>query len=447
MSSVAVLMPIDSFERELTCRAVTACNLACSGFQAVIGAKDILHEIAAISRNVVWLGKELFAAKPFSIKNKVARQLSENGSLIFYLQEEGAMFQSASWESQVLEKHAIDKLKNEKIEQLCVWGRKQRLTISSYAPRLRDRIIVTGTPRLDLCGRRYDWLERELVDQYEAAFGDYILVCTRFGSVANESSLHAFFQNKFDPSVLPSFRTPEENTNVWFTKWRRDIHDFAEFIILIKDLAATHQKTAIVLRPHPSESLTFYKTAFSSFENVIVRRDGNVLPWIRGAKLVLHSNCTTGVEAALCGKPVVNFLPGRRKERSGLDVAVACEAGLACRSIPAALEAIDTMLHGQPHHQRWSDDARDTLSNLEGDAIPKIIKGLHDRVSDLSISASTLRLPSRDMRQRLKGIVRGQDSSPSELESVDRVVAAYRQFNAGTCKVTRQGPGFAIVEA
>lgn len=446
VTSIAVLMPINSFERELACRTVTACNLASSGFQAVIGAKDILYEIAAVSRNVVWLGKEVFAAKPFSIKNKVARQLSENGSLIFYLQEEGAMFQIVSWDSQVLEKHSIDKLKNEKIEQLCVWGRKQYLTISRHAPSLKNRIIVTGTPRLDLCGTRYEWLERELVDSYKAALGDYILVCTRFGSVANKSSLHAFFQNKLDPNVVPSFRTREENTDLWFTKWRRDIHDFAEFIILIKELAATHQKTAIILRPHPSESLAFYRTAFSRFENVIVRRDGNVLPWIRAAKVVVHSNCTTGVEAALCGKSVVNFLPGRRKERSGLDVAVACEAGLACRSIPAALEAIDTMLRGKPHHQRWSEDARNTLSNLEGDAIPKIIKGLRDVVSGSKISASTLRLPSQGIRQQLKGIVRGQGHSLDELEGVSCIVSAYQRFNGGTCKVTRQGPGFAIIE-
>jgi surface carbohydrate biosynthesis protein len=356
------------------------------------------------------------------------------------------MFQRASWDSQVLEKHSIDKLKNEKIEQLCVWGRKQRLTISTYAPSLKSRIIVTGTPRLDLCGPRYAWLGSELVGSYKADFGDYILACTRFGSVANESSLHAFFQNKLDPNVTPSFRTPEENTDVWFTKWRRDIHDFAEFVVLIKDLAATHRKTAIILRPHPSESLTFYRTAFSRFENVIVRRDGNVLPWIRGAKVVVHSNCTTGVEAALSGKPVVNFLPGRHKERFGLDVAVACEAGLACRSIPVALEAIDTMLRGKPHHQRWSEDARDTLSNLEKEAIPKIIKGLRDVVSGLKISGSTLKLPSQGMRQRLKGIIGDQGSSLGELESVNRIVSAYQRFNGGTCRVTRQGPGFAIIE-
>jgi surface carbohydrate biosynthesis protein len=453
VTSVAVLMPIDSFERELACRSVTACNLASSGFKAVIGAKNNLYEIAAASRNVVWLGKEVFAAKPSSVKNTVVRRLLGNGSIIFYLQEEGGMFQMASWDSQVLEKHSIDQLTNGKVERLCVWGRKQYLTISRYAPGLTNSILVTGTPRLDLCGPRYEWLESELVDNYKAAFGDYILVCTRFGSVANESSLHSFFENKLDPNVIPSFRTPEENSDIWFTKWRRDIHDFAEFIILIKDIAATYQKTVIILRPHPSESLAFYRTTFSRFENVIVRRDANVLPWIRAAKVVVHSNCTTGVEAVLCGRPVVNFLPGHRKDRSGLDVAIACEAGLACRSIPTALEAIDTILRGKHHHQQhWSQEARDSLSNLEGDAIPKIVQGLLDVVSKSKISASTLRLPSRGMRHRLTGILRSHrplpigNNSLSELESVSLIVSAYQRFNGGTCQVTRQGPGFAIIE-
>src|SRR6476660_413542 len=138
VTSVAVLMPIDSLERELACRSVTACNLASRGFKAVIGAKDNLYEIAAASRNVVWLGKEVFAAKPSSVKNTVVRRLLGNGSIIFYLQEEGGMFQKASWDSQVLEKHSIEQLTNGKVERLCVWGRKQYLTISRYAPGLTN---------------------------------------------------------------------------------------------------------------------------------------------------------------------------------------------------------------------------------------------------------------------------------------------------------------------
>ena len=73
--------------------------------------------------------------------------------------------------------------------------------------------------------------------------------------------------------------------------------------------------------------MSFYEHAFASFKNVVVTRDESVLPWIRAAELVVHSNCTTGIEAVLAGRPVLNLLP-ECEGRTELDVEVAREAGL-----------------------------------------------------------------------------------------------------------------------
>ena len=96
---------------------------------------------------------------------------------------------------------------------------------------------------------------------------------------------------------------------MFFSQWQQAVHDFADLVMFVKELALSHPERTVILRPHPSESMVFYQQAFYQFKNVEVRRDQSVLDWIREADLVVHSNCTTGIEAVLAGRPVLNLLP------------------------------------------------------------------------------------------------------------------------------------------
>ena len=44
-------------------------------------------------------------------------------------------------------------------------------------------------------------------------------------------------------------------------------------------------------------------------ENLIIEAEGPVHPWILASKLVIHQNCTTGMEAFAAGKNVINYVP------------------------------------------------------------------------------------------------------------------------------------------
>ncbi len=201
-------------------------------------------------------------------------------------------------------------MKTKTINRLCAWGKTQAEVMSDHSPELADRIRVTGSVQFDICSPRFEWITRPVVKEIERRAGPYILVCTRFGSLAHAYGIHHFFRQKFDPELSISSIDKKKLEDMWFTKWRQDAHDFAEFVFLIKELARAYSKYKIILRPHPSETEMFYQKAFSQINNIEVTREGNVLNWIRGADLVVHSNCTTGIEAVLAGRPVLNFLPG-----------------------------------------------------------------------------------------------------------------------------------------
>ena len=64
----------------------------------------------------------------------------------------------------------------------------------------------------------------------------------------------------------------------------------------------------VVIRPHPNENP---QTWIDAFPNVEVAHRTPAIPWMRSARLVIHANSTTGIEAAALGAKVLNLNPLR----------------------------------------------------------------------------------------------------------------------------------------
>ena len=62
----------------------------------------------------------------------------------------------------------------------------------------------------------------------------------------------------------------------------------------------------VVIRPHPSENAQTWRDAFP---NVEVVEGSSPLPWIKSAKVMIHSNSTTGLEAIALRTPALNLDP------------------------------------------------------------------------------------------------------------------------------------------
>src|SRR5262249_19208535 len=150
---------------------------------------------------------------------------------------------------------------------------------------------------------------------------------------------------------------------------QRDAHDLADFVVLVRELARAYPEYGIILRPHPSEDIAFYEHAFAPYRAVTVTKEGSVLDWIRSAELVIHTNCTTGVEAVLADRRVLNMQP-EAVPRGDLDKEVAKEAGVPANSIRDAVEKAGALLLAPPVDQVWSAEAQAILANLKSDAMP-----------------------------------------------------------------------------
>jgi hypothetical protein len=230
------------------------------------------------------------------------------------------------------------------------------------------------------------------------------------------------------------------------------VHDFADFVVLTKELAVNFPHRTVLLRPHPSENLTFYQQAFASFKNVVVNRDDNVLPWIRAADLVVHSNCTTGIEAVLAGRPVVNLLPDC-EGRTELDVEVAREAGQVVGSVGEAVAKAGDFLSGEPPAYQWSPHAKTILNNLTLEAVPMVAAETLRVLQEQGITSSRLSLPTetrlRDAVRRLvkrPGTYASSKRGPMSREHVESIVDGYRKRHGGGGRIQHMTEKYVVLD-
>jgi hypothetical protein len=142
-------------------------------------------------------------------------------------------------------------------------------------------------------------------------YGDYLLVNTNFNHV------NAYFpaQNLFKPVKHPGEAPQFGKAGVGMTRqFAEALHNqkqavFEAFQTLIPELSRAFPRLSIIVRPHPTEGQDVYRRLASGNGRVHVTNEGNVVPWLRGAKALIHNGCTTGVEAFVMRIPAFSFRP------------------------------------------------------------------------------------------------------------------------------------------
>ncbi len=452
-SKPTVVLPIETVARELDSKFVTAAALAGRGLRAVVAHKETAWRIGDESRRIVWVGKNLFSDHS---ANHFADRLIGRGSAILFIQDEGGIFQVDTWIHNVLQKQHVDLVRSRNIDRVLMWGGRQKEVFDSYAPDSASSVVVTGSPRFDLCLPQFSWMTRESTDMIKARYGSYILACTRFTAIAHSQGMHDPFRRKLNPRIWPDDYDAHKLGNLWFSKWRRDVHDFADFVFLVKSIAGKYPERRIVLRPHPSESIEFYEVAFSTVANVTVVREGDILSWLRGADLIVHSDCTTGIEGVIAGRPVLNYLPADAP-RGETDIEVAREAGIVVASLHDAMEATESLLSSKPVAHVWSAHATSILNNLKWESIPLVVEEVLEVVKQRKIESTELVLPAkRPIKKFMKNMTGrtrlypdayiASKRPPLKREHLERLLDGCKKHGIGAGRIVDFEPQYAVID-
>lgn len=188
-------------------------------------------------------------------------------------------------------------------------GPFQHRAIQVRFPAARERIVMTGNPRADLLRDPKFRPHDPWVDQYRADSGPFTLINTNFTTINPKlGDTYSYYQTCLRVGVLDDpGMSPYQRFMTW-CEWERK--NLRAMTALIHRLITGGDDRRVVIRPHPSENAEIWIDRLGKLPGVDVRLEGDHLAWIDRADVLVHSGCSTGLEAYLLGRPAISLTPG-----------------------------------------------------------------------------------------------------------------------------------------
>jgi len=311
MGKGIVLQSVDSVRRDLEWRIYMAYKLSQRGYGSVIGPKEEVRRVHAGTRNCIFLGRLDSNTGRMPVDREYLDAMKQRGTSLYFIHDEGALYYTGEYEESVKRIYPEEYFSIPFLKKIFFWGdmQKQYFKSESYSEKLK----VSGFPRFDLYQPELADIDNEKVSCLERKYGKYILICGRFAAVNTVPDDPGYLsQRLYDIRVEGGsldHKSREQILTSMFESWEKAAKEFASFLPAIAKLAMANPDVNFVVRPHPAERQSVYKDALAHFSNVFLDKEGDVRPFVRAAKLVVHSECTTGIEAEIARVPNINFRP------------------------------------------------------------------------------------------------------------------------------------------
>ena len=330
MTSVKTLyLPVDSLARELDGKLLLALVARERGWRPVIGYKAAIRNHRAMLPPGVFLSHNARRGKP-----AVFERFSRFGHQSVVLDEEALVRQT---DEIFLMKH--DRNAFDSVSLVLTWGEDDAELWRNSRQVGSERVVVTGNPRMDLLRRDLRAFHQPQIDSIRERFGDYVLLNTNFPTVnhfvAGRSTLK-----------LASWAADEQiiEQKSEFLGHKRAL--FERFLLLVPKIAQAIAPLRLIVRPHPSERHEPWLSAVSDSPNASVVFEGSVVPWIAGARALVHNGCTSAVESAVIGTTILSYRP---VQSDVFDNPLPNGLGTECFDDDALLRALQEILASGPH--------------------------------------------------------------------------------------------------
>jgi surface carbohydrate biosynthesis protein len=301
MKKPVLLIPVENQVRELDAKLLLACVAAKRGLVSIIGPKrKIENHIASFPRGI-FLSKSLRIVKRkfFPISRLLGHEI-------------------VAWDEEALVhlppetyfSRRLSPVGMENVSHLFAWGEDNAELWRRY-PHLPPAIPIhiTGNPRVDLLRPDMQGYYKAEADQIRKTYSDFILINTNFNHVNAFYPAQNLFQPVKDSGDEAIFGQAARGMTREYAEGFRDHKQavFEDFQKLIPELERAFPAYTIVVRPHPTENQEIYHRLADKCQRVRVTNDGNVVPWLMAARVLIHNGCTTGVEAYVMRIPAVSY--------------------------------------------------------------------------------------------------------------------------------------------
>lgn len=318
---------IEETGRELRARLVLALHAARAGYSSIIAPQWLTWEILGDLPKGLTLFKGNSAVQAKNMANA-----KNAGHLVVSIEEEALGLCDAG---------QINRCYHPSVARNCdmflFQGEFQRDCVTKYLGE-PVRSAVTGNPRIDLLASEFNKRHASEADDLKQRFGDFLLINTNFSTI-NPRDLDA--SAVLDTCLNAGWYDPNvpEDIEIFFAEAEREQTDLRNLIDLIHALVDGGFEHPIVIRPHPAENLSIWQRTFAGHAAVHIHPGGELVASISAAKLLLHTSCTTGMEAFVLGKPAISL---RTPESEWTNIITSNLVNPAFTRVEDAIDAIET---------------------------------------------------------------------------------------------------------
>jgi surface carbohydrate biosynthesis protein len=298
VTSPFLYLPVEVAARELDAKLLLAAFAVDAGYEAVIGQKWLMQRNFGRMPPGIVLFKTLTAVDARAMEaaraagHRIASIDEEIPGLI--ARNEGLRWVAPA---AVAASDVVFAVGEEHLEAL-LWKLRE----------YRDKYAVVGNPRWDLLRPEFARSHEPEVARLRAEHGRFILINTNLGFTNSGKGTTEQMVRKLERGGKFDRRKPEDAAFLEGIL-RLERGSLAGIKDLLPRLAAALPEHRIILRPHPSENAAPWTAIAAATPGAQMVRQGAAVPWILAADLLIHTYCTTGVEAFALGRPAICFRP------------------------------------------------------------------------------------------------------------------------------------------
>lgn len=331
-------LPIEVAARELDARLLIAHLAIQRGFEVIFGQKWLLYDNAGYVPPGAFLVKTLTEIDAAAM---TAANLA--GHFVVAIDEEMPGLVAAEQRLRWVSSRAVDAA-----GMIATTGDDHHDAMKRKFPAQADKMAICGNPRWDLLRPEFrPWHDRD-VARIKAQYGRFLLINTNFGLLNSAKGSPEKVANALVRRGKLDLNRPED---VSYLEENRKVQQANMVAIdgLIHELPLQFPNHRIVLRPHPGENLQYWTRKFRDTPQIATVREGSAAPWILASDLLIHTGCTTGVEAFALGKPAISLqsIPSSREK-----LFLASKINLHASSVEEVIEVAERVL--QPGAESFS---------------------------------------------------------------------------------------------